>query len=305
MAANKEEDYRTWDRLAYVEVPGGQVACYIYNDDPSLPSILALNGGPGLPCDYIRDSHNFLADHSFRFIAFDQFGTGRSDHSDDLSLYTMARYCEEVDAVRKSLVGGPVHLLGHSWGGWLAIEYACHYSENLLSLILEDTCADMPFLVSELNRLRSALGPETVQMMIDHERAGTFDHPEYKAAVTLLEYRHVCRLKERPAAMTRSIDNMSGHIYQHMQGANEFVYTGELATWSRVQEIQSVTCPVLILVGEHDEITPACARQMLQNFPNAELKLFPDCSHTPFFEDPENFRKTLVGHLNKFDFDNL
>jgi proline iminopeptidase len=294
----EKEDYQTWDKLTYVDVPGGRVACYIYNDDPSLPSILALNGGPGLPCDYIRDSHSFLADQAYRFIAFDQFGTGRSDRSENLSLYTMARYCDEVEAVRKSLIGGPVHLLGHSWGGWLAIEYACHYQENLASLILEDTCADIPLLITELNQLRSALGPETVQMMVAHEKAGTFDHPEYKAAITVLDYRHVCRLKERPAAFNRSVDNMSEHIYEHMQGANEFVYTGELATWNRMQDIPKVTCPVLIIVGEYDEITPACAHQMHQGFPNAELILFPNCSHTPFFEDPENFRNTLFEFLN-------
>lgn len=293
-----EDSYKTWDRLAYVNVPGGQVACYIYNDDPSLPSIVVLNGGPGVPCDYLRESHSFLANNSYRFIAFDQLGTGSSDRSNDTGLYTLKRYCEEVDAVRHALVGGPVHILGHSWGGWLAIEYACTFQENIMSLVLEDTCADIPFLVSELNRLRSALGSETLQMMLDHEAAGTFEHPEYKAAITLLDYRHVCRLKERPAAMLRSIDNMSEHIYKHMQGPNEFVYTGELANWSRIEEIKLIQCPVLIIVGQFDEITSNCAQQMYQNFPNAKMELFLESSHTPFFEEPEKFREILLHFLN-------
>ncbi|MEH6548067.1 MAG: proline iminopeptidase-family hydrolase [Sneathiella sp.] len=293
-----EDNYQTWDRLVYVKVPGGQVACYIYNDDPALPSVIALNGGPGVPCDYIRESHSFLADNSYRFITFDQLGTGSSDRSNDTSLYTLKRYCEEVDAVRKELVDGPAHLLGHSWGGWLAIEYACSYGENLLSLILEDTCADIPFLVSELNRLRSELGMEIFQMMLDHEAAGTFEHPEYKAAITLLDYRHVCRLKERPTALHRSVDNISEHIYEHMQGPNEFVYTGELANWNRVEDIKSVHCPVLIIVGQFDEITSNCAQQMYQKFPNAKMELFLESSHTPFFEEPVKFRKTLLQFLD-------
>lgn len=298
--SEEEQDYQSWDRIAHVDVPGGKVACYIYNDNPALPTLLALNGGPGLPCDYIRESHNFLAAHSFRFIAFDQLGTGQSDRSEDLSLYSMNRYCAEVDAVREALVDGPVHLLGHSWGGWLAIEYACQHKENLISLILEDTCADIPFLVSELQELRAALGEETVQMMTAFEQSGQLDHPAYQAAVTLLDYRHVCRLKEWPDAMKRSIENMSEHIYRHMQGANEFAYTGELASWSRIEDIHTVTCPVLILVGEHDEITPACARQMHAQFPTSELKLLPNCSHTPFFEDPKAFRKSLLEFLDGF-----
>ena len=98
---------------------------------------------------------------------------------------------EELEFVRNELNLGKLNLLGHSWGGWLAIEYSLKYKKNLNKLILENTCGDMPHLISELNRLREALGSETVKMMLRHEAEGTLDHPEYQAAITILNYRHV------------------------------------------------------------------------------------------------------------------
>src|SRR6185436_18070989 len=84
-------------------------------------------------------------------------------------------------------------LLGHSWGTWLGTEYALRNQAKIARYVLADGDCDTPHLVVQLERLRSALGHETVEMMKRHEAAGTLDHPEYKAAITLLNYRHVCR----------------------------------------------------------------------------------------------------------------
>jgi pimeloyl-ACP methyl ester carboxylesterase len=114
----------------------------------------------------------------------DQLGTGDSDKPKDTSLWTIGRYVEEVETVREALKLGKIHLLGHSWGGWLSIEYALTHLKALKSLVLSSTCGDMPHLVTELDRHRAALGPETVAMMQRHEAEGTLKHPEYDAAIT-------------------------------------------------------------------------------------------------------------------------
>ena len=177
-----------------IDVDGHKVVAYSFGDGAE--TVFCLNGGPGLPCDYLREAHSCLVDRGYRVVAFDQLGTGSSDRPTDSSLWTIGRYVEETETVRKALGLGKVHMLGHSWGGWLAIDYSLTYPGNLRTLILEDTVADMPHLVSELERLRGALGPETVSMMQKHEAQGTYEHPEYLAAVTILNYRHVCRLPE-------------------------------------------------------------------------------------------------------------
>ena len=219
------------DRIE-VDVDGFKVVAYSFGSGSE--TVFCLNGGPGLPCDYLRESHSCLVDQGYRVVAFDQLGTGASDRPTDASLWTIGRYVEETETVRKVLGLGKVHMLGHSWGGWLAIDYALTYQENLRTLILEDTVADMPHLVSELERLRASLGPETVSMMQKHEAQGTYSHPEYMAAVTILNYRHVCRLPDWPAPVRRSLDDWNMGPYETMQGPNEFLYIGNLKDWNRV-----------------------------------------------------------------------
>jgi proline iminopeptidase len=288
---------RAPDRTQEVAVGKYRVVTYSFGSGKDV--VLLLNGGPGLPCDYLREAHSFLADHGFRVVTFDQLGTGKSDRPDDASLWTIARYVEEVETIRTALDLGRVHLLGHSWGGWLAIEYAVHHGDKLNTLLLEDTVADMPHLVSELERLRAALGPETVAMMQRHEAQGTITHPEYMAAITLLNYRHVHRLLELPAPLKRSLDDWNMGPYATMQGPNEFLYIGNLKDWNRVPDLHRITVPVLITCGQHDELTPACALRMKLHLPNAELKVFPNSSHMPFYEEPHAYYPALLDFLSR------
>ncbi|MGM4984969.1 MULTISPECIES: proline iminopeptidase-family hydrolase [Rhizobium] len=283
------------DERMEVEVDGHKVIAYSFGSGAE--TVFCLNGGPGLPCDYLREAHSCLVDKGYRVVAFDQLGTGASDRPTDPALWTIGRYVEESETVRKALGLGKVHMLGHSWGGWLAIDYALTYPENLRTLILEDTVADMPHLISELERLRAALGPETVAMMQKHEAQGTYDHLEYMAAVTILNYRHVCRLQEWPAPVRRSLDDWNMGPYTTMQGPNEFLYIGNLKDWNRIPDLARMTVPTLITVGEHDELTPACALRMKLAIPNAELKVFTSASHMPFYENPGDYYPALLDFL--------
>ena len=285
------------DQQHIITVDGYRVVAYEFGSGDEV--VLCLNGGPGLPCDYLREAHACLADEGYRVVAFDQLGTGRSDRPDDPALWDMARYVREVETVRQTLGLGAVHLLGHSWGGWLGIEVALHNPGAIKSLILENTAADMPHLIEELHRLRAALGPETVAMMLRHEAMGTLDHPAYQAAITLLNYRHVCRLDQWPAPVVRLLDDWNMGPYVRMQGPNEFLYTGNLATWSRAADLGAIRAPCLITCGQHDELTPACAMKMKQGLPQAELHVFPNSSHMPFYEEPQAYYPVLLDFLGR------
>ena len=285
------------DARTEVVVDGHRVVAYSFGQGDE--TVFCLNGGPGLACDYLREAHSCLSDHGFRVVAFDQLGTGASDRPTDPSLWTIGRYVAETEAVRQGLGLGRVHLLGHSWGGWLGIDYALAHPEALKTVILADTSADMPHLVEELERLRAALGPETVAMMQSHEAEGTIDHPEYLAAITILDHRHVCRLAEWPAPVKRSVEGWNKAPYVAMQGPNEFLFTGNLKDWNRVPDLHRIAVPVLITVGQHDELTPACALRMKLYLPDAELAVFPNSSHMPFYEEPEAYYPILLRFLAK------
>ncbi len=289
-------DERKPDETFNVEVDGYNVVAYSYGEGEEV--LFCLNGGPGLPCDYVRDAHSWLADKGYRVVAFDQLGCGSSDRPDDPSLWTIERYVEEAETIRKALNLSKVNLYGQSWGTWFGIEYALTYPENFKTIILADGAADIPHLVSELKRLRQALGPETEAMMQRHEAEGSLGHPEYQGAITVLNYRHVCRLDVWPDAINRSLSDWNMAPYKAIQGPNEFCYTGSIKDWNRVPDLPRISQPGLVVCGMHDELTPACSQKIHDALPDSRIRVFKNSSHLPMWEEPEEYFATLLDFLD-------
>jgi len=283
------------DETIRVRVDGHEVVAYSFGKGPE--TLFCLSGGPGLPCDYVRDSHSCLADHGYRVVIHDQLGTGASDHPKDLSLWTLPRFVEEVETVRKALGLGRMHVLGQSWGGTLGFAYTLAHPQAVKTFISANGVVNNPLHLAHLERLRSALGAETVAMMARHEADGTTDHPEYQGAVAILNYRHLCRVQEWPMPLRRSFDGLNMDIYNTMWGPNEFTCVGTLTESNFVQELQRIAQPVLLLTALHDEVAPPVAAEMLRILPNAEIKIFANSSHTPFFEEPEEYVAVLTDFL--------
>lgn len=288
---------RSPDHTIDVVVDGHRIVAYSFGDGDDV--LMLVNGGPGLACDYLRDAHSFLAARGLRVVAFDQLGCGASDRPDDPALWSLPRYVAEVEAVRTALDLGRVTLLGHSWGGWLSIEYTLTHPEAVRALILADTAGDLPHLMSELHRLREALGPGTDARMRAFEAEGRFEDPDYLALVHALDRRHVFRGETTPAPLARSIAGWNPVPYRAMQGPNEFLYIGTLKDWRRLDAMPAIRVPTLVLCGRHDEQTPDCAMRMVERLPFVEFHIFEDSSHMPFWEEPETYRALLIDFLKR------
>ena len=87
--------------------------------------------------------------------------------------------------------------------------------------------------------------------------------------------------------------------YGTMQGPNEFLYIGNLKDWNRIPDMHQLQMPTLIVTGTHDEIGPACAMKMDNVLPNSEVVIFPNSSHVPFYEEPDDYFKALKGFLGR------
>ena len=111
-------------------------------------------------------------------------------------MWTVELFVEEVDAVREALGLDRVHILGQSWGGMLAMEYALTQPPGVAGLIIESSPASMPQWVAEANRLRAELPPDVQADAAARTRpTGTTDSPEYEAAMQVFYERHVCRVE--------------------------------------------------------------------------------------------------------------
>lgn len=274
-----------------------------YSARPARPDpakvLLLLNGGPGLPCDYLLTPHLALVQHGWTLHSYDQLGCGNSDKPEDPALWTLARYVDELEEVVRHMGLTRYSLMGHSWGTWLGSEFALRNQASIAKYVIADGDCDTPHLVGQLERLRAALGAETLAMMKRHEAAGTLDHPEYQAAVTILNYRHVCRLSAWPEPLTRSLAQWNMGPYVTIQGPNEFTYTGNIRDWTLIPRLPELKVPCLVFCGEFDELPVACSARIHDALPDSRLKVFADCSHMPFYEDPGTYFPFLRGFLEE------
>jgi proline-specific peptidase len=159
--------------------------------------LLVVHRGPGLPHDYLEGPAR-LADDGRAVVFYDQLGCGKSDHPDDPALWVMDTFAGELAAVRDALGLDRVHLLGHSWGGWLVLEYALRRPSGLASLVLASTCASVPAFAAQTRRLKESLPPEVRQVIDRREAEGTTGDPAYLQAVMAYRRRWVCRLDPSP-----------------------------------------------------------------------------------------------------------
>lgn len=287
---------REWVRRA-VDVDGHRVMTYTLGAGPR--TVLLVHGGPGCPSRYLRDSHDALADRGLRLVTWDQLGCGESDHPADTSLWRLDRFVTELETVRASLGLDEFDLLGQSWGGVLGLEYLLHHPDRVRTFVAADTAFDLGGMQRGFDRKKQALGDQTVTMMARHEAEGTTDHPEYQAAVTLLMYRHVCRLHPWPESLSWCMQNLAEEVFARMFGPYFFQCTGTLRNWDRMDALETVETPVLLVHGEHDYIVPELAARARDRLPDATLAFFPGCSHMPFFEAPKQYLDALCAFWDR------
>src|SRR5437899_8283075 len=169
--------YRTWYRVAGALGSGAT-------------PLLALHGGPGSTHHYFAPLEGLAGERPVVF--YDQIGCGGSDQPQDIE-WSVAVFREEVDAVRSHLGLDRIHLLGTSWGGMLALEHVLSGAEGIVGLILSSTLASVDQWAAEQLKLRAALPADVVAVLDRHDRAGTYDDPEYDHAMEAYFDRHFYR----------------------------------------------------------------------------------------------------------------
>lgn len=259
--------------------------------------LLTLHGGPGAGHDYLEPLDGLATERPVIF--YDQLGCGRSDQPDDRSLWRIERFVAEVDTVRQALGLAQIHLLGQSWGGWLAIEYMLTHPSGIISLTLASTSASIPQFVAETKCLKAELPPEVYETMQRYEAAEDYHHPEYEAAVQEFYKRHLCRLAEDPEPLQRTMANLDRNpaVYETMNGPNEFIVIGNLKDWDRTERLHEISVPTLITVGRYDELTPACAETMHQGIPDSQMVVFEESAHLAHLEETAKYLEVVAGFL--------
>jgi proline iminopeptidase len=258
--------------------------------------LLCLHGGPGAPHYYLLPLAK-LANDSFRVVLYDQLGVGSSDKPDDTSLFNIERGAEEVEGVRKALDLGRINLLGSSYGGALALQYALKYQKNLKKLIIASGLASVSETVNEMKRLKTLLPKETQEVMKKYESKSAFLHPEYLRAVDAYYHNFLCRLSEWPEDVVRTLNELSVPVYFTQNGPNEFTIIGTWKGWDITARLPEIKVPTLVTVGKYDEVTPTVAETIHKGIAGSTLIVFENSAHLTMWDEEEKYLQAVKAFL--------
>ena len=291
-----------------IETPKGIMHVWTkrYGNNPTI-KLLTLNGGPGATHEYFECFESFLPAEGIEFIYYDQLGCGNSTNPDDTTFWNLARYVEEVETVRKALNLTPdnFYLLGHSWGGILALEYALKYQQHMKGLVISNmmsSCPDYGKYADDV--LSKTIDPAVLDTIRRIEANNDFSNPKYMELLMPHFYaNHILRrpIDEWPEPVTRSLGKLNQSLYVTMQGPSEFGIAGCLTHWDRKEQLQTLTIPVLTIGAKHDTMDPEHMKWMAAQVQHGSHLYCPNGSHMAMWDDQDVYMTGLIRFLKETD----
>jgi proline iminopeptidase len=292
-------------KMVTIETPVGKFKVWTkrIGTNPRI-KILLLHGGPAMTHEYMECFESFFPKEGFEMIEYDQLGSFYSDQPRDSSLWTTPRFVEEVEQVRKALKldSTNFYLLGNSWGGILAMDYALKYQSHLKGLIISNMMASMPAYEKYNGTLRSNMRKSLVDSLTSYENKGLYKDTTYQALV-LKEYyhQHICRLADWPDPIMRSFKHVNDEIYVMMQGPSEFKTGGRLIKWDRSKEIAKITVPTLCVGAKYDTMDPEYMKWMSTQMPQGQYLYCPNGSHFAMWDDQQVYMNGIIKFIKNVD----
>lgn len=297
------------ERRIPIETPRGtfEVWAERVGENPDI-KVLLLHGGPGATHEAFEIFEDYLPQAGIEFYYYDQLGSANSDRpSDTPDLWEIPRFVDEVEQVRVALGldADNFFLLGSSWGGILAIEYALAHGEHLKGMVVSNMMASIPAYNTYANDvLMATMDPEVLAELRAFEAAEDYHNPRYMEL--LIEHHYVDHFLRMPAeqwpdAIKRGMGNLNAEIYVSMQGPSELGASGKLAEWDRTAELKSIDVPTLVIGATHDTMDPEHMAWMAEQFPNGRYLHCPDGSHLAMWDDTEVYVDGLIAFLRDVD----
>ena len=291
----------------YIPFKGYQTYYRIVGAEYKKTPLLLIHGGPGSTHNHFEVLDE-LADLDQRpLIMYDQIGCGlsyvRGKHPE---LFNKAVWCEEIETLRQELRLKELNLLGHSWGGMLAIIYKtdCH-PEGIKSITLSSTLSSVSLWEKETHRLIGLLDEKDQKILLEAEKTQNYSTKEYKKAyrnyVIAFIGKKFPKSLGKPECFKRK-KKTGENAYLEAWGPSEFKPTGNLHDYEYTDKLQTIDCPVLVCSGINDESTPLQNQIMFDALKTRKQRiLYEHSRHMSFFEEKGLYMANLKEFLDSCD----
>ena len=269
--------------------------------------VLLLHGGPGVTHEYYEVVDSFFPAAGIEYYFYDQLGSFYSDQPDDPELWDLPRFVDEVEQVRQALGLNKdnFYLLGNSWGGLLAMEYALKYPQNLKGLIISNMMSSIPaYNAYAKNVLMPEMDQAALQEIQRIEASGDTQNPRYMELLIPHHYeKHLLRIPaaEWPDPVQRTLKHLNPNVYVPMQGPSELGASGKLADWDRSKDLGKITTPALVVGARYDTMDPKHMEWMASQMPHARYLYCANGSHMALYDDQQTWFGGVIGFLRDVD----
>ena len=297
-------------RMIPVKTPKGMFKVWTkrVGNNPTI-KVLLLHGGPGMTHEYYECMDSYFPHAGIEYYYYDQLGSFYSDQPGDSTLWDLDRYVDEVEQVRIALGldSTNFYLLGHSWGGILALEYALRYQQNLKGLIISNMVASIPEYNTYADKvLAPQLPPEVLKEVKDLEANKDYDNPRYMELLIPYYYQeHILRMPAEtwPDPINRALAHINYPLYVAMQGPSEFGCVGnaKLKDWDRTKDLPRVNVPTLTIGGAHDTMDPKRMEWMAAQVKHGRYLNCPKGSHWSMYDDQETYFSGIIKFIRDVD----
>jgi proline iminopeptidase len=282
---------------AKLAVDGGELWYKTSGSGPGLPVIL-LHGGPGFNSYYLKPLEALGNERTV--VRYDQLGSGKSGTLSDTTQMTIAHFVAELDSLRAHLGYDKFHIVGHSWGTILGLEYYRAHPEHVASLTLASAALDIPQWERHARFLLTTL-PDSIQRIVrESEDAKKYDSPEYQAAIGAFYDRFVWLRPDKPNLDSLMSQANTG-IYNYMQGPSEFTIVGTLRNYDATSFLKEVKVPTLFTVGDVDEADPVTIRKHAAMVPGAKVVVISNAAHITSWDNPDAMVSAIRSFLHSID----
>ncbi len=295
-------------RLIPISTPKGTFNVWTkrVGNNPTI-KVLLLHGGPGMTHEYFEAADSYFPGAGVEYYYYDQLGSYYSDQPADSSLWNTARFVEEVEQVRQALGLNQdnFYLLGSSWGGLLAMEYALKYQQHLKGLIISNMMASIPaYNAYAKSTLMPAMDPAVLAEVRALEAAQDYANPRYMELLIPNHYQqHVLRMppEQWPDPVLRAFKHVNNDVYIPMQGPSELGASGKLALWDRSADLPNITVPTLTIGGTYDTMDPKYMEWMSTQVQRGRFLLCPTGSHLAMYDDQVTYFGGVIQFLRDVD----
>ncbi len=292
-------------RMIPIKTPVGEFKVWTkrFGNNPRI-KILLLHGGPAFTHEYLECFESFFPKEGFEFYEYDQLGSYYSDQPKDSSLWTIEHFVDEVEQVRKAIGADKenFYVLGNSWGGILAMEYALKYQDNMKAVIVCNMMASIPDYEKYNSTLRDQMRKSLVDSLQNYEAKGMYKDETYQTLVFNEYYKqHLCRLPEWPDPVNRAFKHYNEEIYVMMQGPSEFKTGGRLIHWDIKNRLKEIKVPALMVGAKYDTMDPNTMEEQSKMVQHGRYLYCPNGSHLCMWDDQKIFMAGVISFIKDVD----